>query len=114
MGFCGRPEAIMGRGDLLSAEERRQLFGVPVDRDALARMYTFEPRDLDLIRARREKRNRLGFAVQFALIRHPGLTLAQVAAQPGADLEALVSFIARQLELPSTALTDYAARASRP
>ena len=97
----------MGRRDLLSAEERRRLFGVPVDPDTLARLYTFEPRDLDLIAARREERNRLGFAVQFALIRHPGLTLAQVAAQPGVDLEPLVDFIARQLQLPSTALADY-------
>jgi len=68
----------MGRRDLSSAEERRQLFGVPVDRDAMARLYTFEPAVLGLIEARREDRNRLGFAVQLALIRHPGLTLAQV------------------------------------
>lgn len=40
--------------DLLSAEERRRLFGVLVDCDALARLYTFEPRDLDLILTRRE------------------------------------------------------------
>ncbi len=53
----------MGRRDLLSAEERRQLFGVPVDRDALARLYTLDPADLGLIEARREERNRLGFAV---------------------------------------------------
>lgn len=84
----------MGRRDLLSAEDRRRLFGVPIDRDALARLYTFEPRDLGLIEARREERNRLGFAVQLALIRHPGLTLAQIAAQPGMDLEPLVGFIA--------------------
>ncbi len=100
----------MGRRDLLSAEERRHLFGVPVDRDALARLYTFEPADLSLIEARREERNRLGFAVQLALIRHPGLTLAQIAAQPGVDLEPLVGFIASQLDLPSAVLTDYAAR----
>jgi hypothetical protein len=81
MGFCGLSEAIMGRRDLLSAEERRRLFGVPVDRDALARLYTFEPRDLELILARREERNQLGFALQLALIRHPGLTLSQVNAQ---------------------------------
>jgi|ERR1700677_2119816 hypothetical protein len=94
MAFYGRSEAVMGRRDLLSAEDRRRLFGVPIDRDALARLYTFEPRDLGLIEARREERNRLGFAVQLALIRHPGLTLAQIAAQPGMDLEPLVGFIA--------------------
>ena len=53
----------MGRRDLLSAEERRNLFGVPTDRDALARLYTFGSTDLGLIEARREERNRLGFAV---------------------------------------------------
>lgn len=93
----------MGRRDLLSAEERRQLFGVPVDRDALARLYTLDPADLGLIEARREERNRLGFAVQLALIRHPGLTLAQVTEQPGVDLEPLVNFIASQLQLASLA-----------
>ncbi len=100
----------MGRRDLLSTEERRHLFGVPVDRDALARLYTFGPADLSLIEARREERNRLGFAIQLALLRHPGMTLAQIAAQPGVDLEPLASFIAGQLELPSAALADYAAR----
>jgi hypothetical protein len=100
----------VGRRDLLSDEERRHLFGVPVDRDALARLYTFEPRDLSLIEARREERNRLGFAAQLALIRHPGLTLAQIATHPGVNLEPLVGFIAKQLGLPSAALTDYAAR----
>jgi len=110
MAFCGRSEAIMGRRDLLSAEERRHLFGVPVDRDALARLYTFGPRDLSLIEARREERNRLGFAVQLALLRHPGMTLAQIVSQPGVDLDPLVGFIARQLDLPLAALTDYAAR----
>lgn len=100
----------MGRRDLLSAEERRQLFGVPVDRDTLARLYTLDPADLGLIEARREERNRLGFAVQLALIRHPGLTLAQVTEQPGVDLEPLVGFIASQLQLPTAALADYATR----
>jgi len=100
----------MGRRDLLSTEERRHLFGVPVDRDALARLYTFGPADLSLIEARREERNRLGFAIQLALLRHPGMTLAQIAVQPGVDLEPLASFIAGQLELPSAALADYAAR----
>jgi len=36
--------------------------------------------------------------------------LAQIAAQPGVDLEPLASFIAGQLELPSAVLADYATR----
>jgi hypothetical protein len=86
------------------------LFGIPTYPDTLARLHTFEPTDLGLIDARREERNRLGFAIQLALVRHPGPTQAQVATQPGLDLEPLVGFIARQLDLSAAALTDYAAR----
>ena len=100
----------MGRRDLLSAEERRLLFGVPVEWDALARRYTFDPGDLELIHTRREDRNRLGFAVQLALLRHPGLTLAQVLAQPGTDLTPLVGFVAGQLRVPTAAFDGYATR----
>ena len=100
----------MGRRDLLSAKERRLLFGVPVEWDALARRYTFDPGDLELIHTRREDRNRLGFAVQLALLRHPGLTLAQVLAQPGTDLTPLVGFVAGQLRVPAAAFDGYATR----
>ena len=62
----------MGRRDLLSPEERRRIFGVPTARDDLARLYTFEAADLELIGTRREDRNRLGFGVQLALQRRPG------------------------------------------
>jgi TnpA family transposase len=100
----------MGRRDLLSSDERGRFFGIPVDRDELARRYTFEPRDLELIAARREDRNRLGFAVQLALVRHPGLTLAQVTGLSSEGLVQLVEFVARQLQLPVAAFQDYAAR----
>jgi len=100
----------MGRRDLLSAEERRLLFGVPVERDVLAQRCTFDPGDLELIHTRREDRNRLGFAVQLTLLRHPGLTLAQVLAQPGADLTPLVGFVAGQLRVPAAAFDGYATR----
>jgi len=101
---------MMGRLDLLSADERARLFGIPVGRDALARCYIFEPVDLALIERRREDRNRLCFAVQLAIMRHPGLTLAQMLAQPGADLAPLVEFIAEQLELSASGFDGYAAR----
>ena len=74
-------KAIVGRRDLLSAEARRNLSGVATDRDSLARLYTLGSADLGLIEARREERNRLGFAVQRALIRNPGLTLVGAQAE---------------------------------
>lgn len=100
----------MGRRDLLSAEERRRIFGVPTARDDLARLYTFEASDLELVGTRREDRNRLGFGVQLALQRHPGLTLAQVAVQPEIDLRPLTAFVAGQLRIPAAVFTIYAAR----
>ena len=48
------------------------MFGVPTDPDALARHYTLTRTDLDLVATRRGDANRLGFAVQLALLRHPG------------------------------------------
>jgi len=100
----------MGRRNLLSADERVRLFDIPVGRDALARCYSFEPGDLALIERRREDRNRLGFAVQLALVRQPGLTLGQILAQPGIDLTPFVDFIAEQLKLPASEFDGYAAR----
>ena len=54
----------MGRRDILTEEERRALFGVPEDRDAMVKLYTLSGADLDLVQARRTDANRLGFAVQ--------------------------------------------------
>ena len=100
----------MGRRDLLSPEERRRIFGVPTARDDLARLYTFEAADLELIGTRREDRNRLGFGVQLALQRRPGLTLAQVVVQPDVDLMPLTAFVAGQLRVPAEVFGVYAAR----
>ena len=63
----------MARRQLLTDEERRLLLGVPRDPDALARHYTFTRSDQDLVAGRRGATNRLGFAVQLALLRHPGM-----------------------------------------
>src|SRR3546814_6794219 len=63
---------------LLTESERGQILAIPTDRDHLARLYTFEPADIEIIGARRERRNRLGVALQLALLRHPGIALAQL------------------------------------
>jgi len=57
---------------LLSDAERATLFRIPTDPDELARRFTLEKPDLDLIGQRRHDRNRLGMALQFTLIRYPG------------------------------------------
>jgi hypothetical protein len=76
----------------------------------LARLYTFEPSDMEIIGARRERRNRMGVALQLALIRHPGTTLAQIIRDHGAIPHHLAAFVAEQLALRITDLADYAVR----
>lgn len=68
---------VKRKHQLLTESERDQILAIPTDRDHLARLYSFEPSDIDIIGARRERRNRLGVALQLALLRHPGTTLAQ-------------------------------------
>jgi hypothetical protein len=94
------------RRQLLTNEERRLLLGVPGDADSLARHYTFTRSDQDLVGHCRGAANRLGFAVQLALLRHPG------RAFPNMDepVDALVAWLAAHLELPVAAFTEYARR----
>jgi len=96
----------VARRQLLTDEERRLLLGTPHDPDALARHYTFTRSDQDLVAGRRGATNRLGFAVQLALLRHPGIALAQMDEPVGA----LVNWLAARLEVPATVFTEYAGR----
>lgn len=98
---------IMGRRDLLTEEERCTLFGVPDEYDALVRLYTLSRADLDLVLARRGDANCLGFAVQLALLRHPGTGLVAVGDAPAS----LVTFMARQLDLSPSCFAEYGHRA---
>ncbi|MFA6033162.1 MAG: DUF4158 domain-containing protein, partial [Myxococcota bacterium] len=95
---------------LLTESERDQILAIPTDRDHLARLYTFEPADIEIIGARRERRNQLGVALQLALLRHPGITLAQLIQDRGAIPHDLAAFVAEQLGLHVTDLANYAAR----
>ena len=54
---------------------------------------------------RRGDANRLGCAVQLALLRHPGTALAYLD-QPA---DALVAWMAGQLEIPVTTFAEYVA-----
>jgi hypothetical protein len=98
--------SIMARRPLLTDEERRLFFGIPDDPDGLARQYTFTRSDQDLVAGRRGAANQLGFAVQLALLRHPGMGLAQMEEPVGV----LVEWLATQLGIPAATFGDYAAR----
>jgi hypothetical protein len=97
----------VARRQLLTDEERRLLLGV--DPDALARHYTFTRSDQDLVAGRRGAANRLGFAVQLALLRHPGIGLAQMDE----PVDALVNWLATRLEIPAVASSRRSDRPAR-
>jgi TnpA family transposase len=96
----------MAHRQLLTEEERQALLGIPLDADGMARRFTLSHADQDLVADRRRDANRIGFAVQLALLRNPGMALAQLE-QP---VEALVQWLAKQLEIPAAPFAGYARR----
>lgn len=96
----------MPRRSLLSAEQRARLFAIPTTPAEMARHYVLSPEDHRLVRAKRRGMNRLGFAVQLCLLRHPGRGLGPGEPPPAA----LLDFLAGQLGVPSAVFAGYARR----
>ena len=96
----------MARRQLLTYEERTALLGIPADPDSLARLFTPSRADQALVAERRCDANRLGYAVQLALLRHPGTALAYLD-QPA---DALVTWMAGHLDIPADAFVEYGRR----
>ena len=96
-------EAPSGDGVLVSVRRgKTNLSGGARD----VRHYTLSDEDLQNIGARRRPRNKLGFALQLCVLRHPGRLLAPGEFVP----PAVVGFIGRQLDLDGDELADYAVR----
>ena len=91
---------------MLTDEERRTLLGIPSDPDDMARLFTLTRADQGLVTAHRGDANRLGAAVQLALLRHPGTTLANLDQQS----EPLVTWLDGQLRIPAVMFAQYARR----
>ena len=85
----------MALRELLSSSQREALEAIPLDRAGLIEHYVLSDQDLSLIRRRRGAQNRLGFAVQLALLRYPGRALLPDETPPAE----LLTFLARQLGL---------------
>ena len=87
----------MSRRTLLSAGQRTRLFAVPTERAEMARHYLLDAGDLALVRTKRRAANRLGFAVQICLLRHPGTGLGPGEHPP----TPMLAFVAEQLAVPA-------------
>ena len=96
----------MSRRSLLSTEQRTRLFAIPVDPAEMAKHDMLRAEDLALVRTKRRTVNRLGFAIQLCLLRHPGQGLGPGERPP----EAMIVFVAHQLQISAAAFADYALR----
>ena len=65
----------MPRRSILSVLERASLYAVPDDLSELITRFAFTEQDLTIIGSHRGVENRLGFAVQLAYMRFPGVML---------------------------------------
>lgn len=92
----------------LTSEQRSALTQIPADFSdrEIARYYTLSPQDLEVINQRRRPHNRVGFAVQLAVLRYPGRPLKDLASVPARVLAA----IADQVQVPASAFTHYGER----
>ncbi|BDI20609.1 hypothetical protein ANSO36C_64110 (plasmid) [Nostoc cf. commune SO-36] len=98
----------MATRELLSPTQRLQFTEIPdsiTTRD-IARYYTFSNDELKVIKERRRPHNRLGFAVQLSYLRFPGRVWSLGEIVP----ESVLFYIASQLKLDPTIITEYSQR----
>nr|QJS06022.1 tn3 transposase [Cryobacterium sp.] len=85
--------------------EWQRLLAVPESEEDLIREYTFTSSELELIRSRRGDANRLGFAVQLAYIRFPGISLGTAEPSPR-----ILAVVAGQVGVREVLWADYGRR----
>ncbi len=96
----------MALRSLLTTAERGQVLAVPTEAEDLAAHYTLSEADMSLIRQRRGDTNRLGFAIQLCLLRHPGIALAEDTEVP----PEMIAWIAARLAITVDAWGEYGTR----
>jgi TnpA family transposase len=93
--------------ELLTLEQREEFMHIPSDDDwDLGAYYTFSQHDLDIINKHRREHNRLGFAVQLAILRYPGWSLSDLKHIP----DSVISYIAKQVGVAPDVFPLYAQR----
>ena len=79
------------RGKELFSQEQRELFmKIPEDELILATYYTFSKSDLEVIHRHRRDENKIGFALQLALLRYPGCYIKSIP-------KTVISYIVKQI-----------------
>jgi len=96
----------MPRREILSEDQRIDLFALPKDERTLIRLYTLSQHDMAQVRRNRGEHNRLGFAVLLCHLRYPGQELwPNMEPDPR-----LVALVAKQIGVSPGAWSRYAKR----
>lgn len=79
---------------------------IPEDDWIMGTYYTLSKKDLAVINKRRREENRLGFAVQLAVLRYPGWPYTHIKSIP----ESVINYIAKQVGAKPSSLSLYPQR----
>ncbi len=92
--------------ELLTPEQRLEMKSLPNEEWELGVYYTFSKYDIENIKKHRRDYNKLGFAVQLAVLRYPGWTLTEIKEIP----KKFLSYIGAQLNIDPKNFNLYAQR----
>jgi TnpA family transposase len=92
--------------ELLTPEQRQAFMQIPEDEWVLGTYYTFSKRDLEIINKRRKEENRLGFAVQLAVLRYLGWPYTHIKSIP----DSVIHYISKQIGATPSSLSLYPQR----
>ncbi|MBG9550008.1 Tn3 family transposase [Cytobacillus firmus] len=92
--------------ELLTPEQRQAFMQIPEDEWILGTYFTFSKRDLEIINKRRREENRLGFAVQLAVLRYPGWPYTHIKSIP----DSVIQYISKQISASRSSLSYYPQR----
>ncbi|MGE7307798.1 Tn3 family transposase [Priestia megaterium] len=92
--------------ELLTPDQRLALMQIPEDEWILGTYYTFSKRDLEIINKRRREENRLGFAIQLAVLRYPGWPYTHIKSIP----DSVIHYISKQIGTTPSSLSLYPQR----
>ena len=92
--------------ELLTLEQRQDFMQIPEDEWILGTYFTFSKRDLEIVNKRRREENRLGFAVQLAVLRYPGWPYTHIKSIP----DSVIQYISKQIGVSPSSLDHYPQR----
>lgn len=92
--------------ELLTLEQRQDFMQIPEDEWILGTYFTFSKRDLEIVNKRRREENRLGFAVQLAVLRYPGWPYTHIKSIP----ESVIHYMSKLIGATPSSISLYPQR----